>query len=207
MLKIPYIKQPDNSSCALACYYMVAKHFFLEVSFDKVAKISDWKPGYVVWAFKFWLWIMDEGIKITEYDSTGYEAWAKEGLEGLRKSTSEKEFKYYIDHSFDLESYSQDIKKMLKHPNFTFHRIKPTFETLESAVRRGKVCEVVLDSRTLKGREGFALHRVVILAIDKDFVILHDPAAKPNVKISKDLFIKSWLEAVSESELCIYESL
>jgi len=63
----------------------------------------------------------------------------------------------------------------------------------------------VLDSRTLKGREGFALHRVVILAIDKDFVTLHDPADKPNVKVKKDLFIKSWLGAVSESELCIYE--
>ena len=205
MLKVPYIKQPDNSSCALACYYMVAKHFFPQVSFDEIAKISDWKPGYVVWAFKFWLWIMDKGIKIIEYDSTGYEVWAEEGLEGLRKSTSEKEFNYYLTHSFDLESYSKDIRKMLKHPNFTFHRRKPTFELLESAVKNERVCEVVLDSRTLKGREGFALHRVVMLDVSKNSVRFHDPADKPNVKVSKDLFIKSWLEAVSESELCIYE--
>lgn len=205
MLKAPYIKQPDPMSCALACYAMVAKHFFPQISFSEIAKISDWKPEYVIWSFKFWLWIMDKGITIEEYDVIDYKAWANEGLEGLRKSTSEKEFNYYINNSFDLESYSEDIKKILAHPNFTYHRIKPTFEMLKTAVKNGNICEVVVDARTLQGRDGFSLHRVVVLGADDNFVTFHDPGDKPNVKVAKDLFVKAWLETVTDSELCIYK--
>jgi len=206
MIEVPYVKQPDPKSCALACYTMVAKYFFPDITFEQLAKISQWQKGYVVWAFKFWLWILDKGILIKEYDTLDYEAWAKDGLASLKNSVSEKEFNYYLENSKDLESYSSDISKVLQHPNFSLVRKNPTFEQLEEAVNGDKVCEVVLDSRTLRDREGFSLHRVVALAISDDEVTFHDPAYAPNTKVSKEKFIKAWLEAVSEPELCIYET-
>lgn len=204
LTNIPYIKQPDPKSCALACYTMVAKHFFLHTTFDQIAEISNWHKGYTVWAFKFWLWIMDKGVKITEYDMLNYEAWAKDGLSGLKNSVSEKEFKYYLKNSKDLEAYSADIQKVLAHPNFTLKREKPTLDQLVTAVDKGQVCEVVLDSRTLRDRDGFSLHRVVVLDISKSEVTFHDPHVEPDSKVSRNRFIKAWLEAVSEPELCIY---
>lgn len=205
MLDIPYIKQPDPNSCALASYTMVGKYFFPEVTFDQLAKLSDWQRGYVIWAFKFWLWIMDKGIKITEYDILDYESWAKNGVEGLKKSVSEKEFNFYVENTKDVEAYSSDIDKVLKHPNFTLIRKKPTFENLEKSVKTGKICEVVLDSKTLRDKEGFSLHRVVVLGIKGETVTFHDPAYKASSKATRERFIKSWLVAVSEPELCIYE--
>ena len=205
MLDIPYIKQPDPKSCALASYTMVGKYFFPEVTFDQLAKLSYWQRGYVICAFKFWLWIMDKGIKITEYDILDYESWAKEGMEGLKRSVSEKEFNFYVENTKDIESYSFEIDKVLKHPNFTLIRKKPTFENLEKSIKTGKICEVVLDSRTLRDKEGFSLHRMIILDINGKEVIFHDPAQGPHIKVSKEKFISAWLEAVSEPELCVYE--
>ena len=205
MIDIPYVKQPDPNSCALSCYTMVAKHFFPEITFDQLAEVSNWQKGYVVWAFKFWLWIMDKGIAVKEYDQIDYKSWADDGLEGLKKSISDKELKYYIENTKDIESYSSDIEKVLNNSNFTFLRKKPTFEILEEAVKSNKICEVVLDSRTLRDREGFSLHRVVVLDINNTEVTFHDPAYEPSTKAAKEKFIRSWLEAVSEPELCIYE--
>jgi hypothetical protein len=205
MLEIPYIKQPDSNSCALASYTMVGKYFFPELTFDQLAEISDWQKGYVIWAFKFWLWVMDKGVLIREYDTLDYESWAKEGVNGLKKSVSKKEFNFYTKNTKDINSYSSDINKVLQHPNFTLVREKPTFETLAEAVKSNKVCEVVLDSRTLRGVEGFSLHRVVILGLKGNQVIFHDPARDPYTKVDKERLIISWLEAVSEPELCIYE--
>ena len=68
MKNIPYIQAPSNA-CALGCYTMTAKYFFPEVTFDQIAEISQWEEGYIVWAFKFWLWIMDKGIKITPHSA------------------------------------------------------------------------------------------------------------------------------------------
>ena len=206
MLTIPYIKPPDENACALACYTMVAKYFFPETTLEQVAKISQWDPGYVVWSFRFWLWIMDKGIKITEYDPLDYEIWAERGEEGLKKSVGEEEFRFYKENTRDLGVYSEDIRKVLRHKNFTHIKTKPTFADLEKAYQNGAVCEVVLDSATLDGDSGFSLHRVVILDVG-DVMTFHDPRedkAMPSRKINRELFEKAWLQAIEEPELCVY---
>lgn len=207
MQNIPYIPQPDSMSCALACYTMVAKYFFPEMTLEDVAKISNWQKGYVVWAYKFWLWIMDQGIKITEYDLIDSETWANEGIEGLKKSVSENEFNFYMKNTRNIESYSGDIKRVLAHSNFTYIRKKPTFEILEKALLDDKICEVVLDSKTLKDREGFSLHRVVVLGIEDGKIYFNDPAEENEGEASKEKFKTAWLTAVKEPELCIYEKI
>lgn len=186
---------------------MVAKYFFPETTLKQVKEISNSQKGYVVWAFKFWLWIMNKGIRITEYDTLDYKAWANEGISGLKKSVPEKEFNFYLENTKDILSYASDIKKVLKHPSFNLFKQKPTFALLEDAVGKDAVCEVVLDSRTLRKLKGFSLHRVVVIDISGDEVVFHDPAYGPNDKASKEDFRNSWLKAVAEPELCIYERL
>ncbi len=206
MLEIPYVKAPDESACALACYTMVAKYFFPEITFEEIAKISNWEKGYVVWAFRFWEWIMNKGIKIEDYDSMSLHAWVDEGVEGLRKSVPEKEFDFYERNSKDLNVLTKDIRRVLSHKNFTYYQQKPAWSDLVNAFSNGAVCEVVLNSRTLDSKEGFALHRVVVLDIDDKDITFHDPRVEPRParKESIELFQKAWLEEVSEPELCVY---
>lgn len=206
MLDIPFVKQPDPKSCALACSTMIAKYFFPDTSFTQVAEISSWQAGYVVWTYKFWIWLMDQGIKISEFDLIDAKAWANEGIEGLKKSVSEKEFKYYVENTKDINSYAEDIKKVLDHENFTYLQKKPTFENLEKALSIGNICEVVLDSRNLRDQEGFSLHRVVVLGIVSDEIVFHDPAVGPACRFPVSKFKEAWLIAVSEPELCIYQN-
>ena len=177
MLDIPYEKN-RGLACALACYTMTARYYFPEATWEQIAKISNWEPGYVVWSFRFWKWIMDKGIKITDYDMIDFRSWADEGLEGLRKSVSEKEFEFYKTKTKDIESYSEDIKKVLEHENFIHKKEVPTFKALEEAFEDGCVCEVMLDSCALDQIDGFSLHRVVVLDIDDNNIVFHDPKDK-----------------------------
>ena len=48
MLQIPYEANP-NKACALSCATMVARYYFPEMTWDDVAKIVEWQPGYVIW--------------------------------------------------------------------------------------------------------------------------------------------------------------
>lgn len=205
MLDIPYEKNP-GSACALCCYSMTARYFFPEMTFQEIAEISGWRPGYVVWGFKFWKWIMDKGIKITDYDLIDIKKWAEQGIEGLRQSISKKEFDFLMANTKDIEEYSEDIKEILRHPNFTYKRQKSDWNDLIKAYNNGAVCEVVLNSQALDGKDGFSLHRVVVLEINDRDIIFHDPRKKPRParKESIDLFQKAWL-AGEGAELCIYE--
>lgn len=206
MLDIPYEKNHEKA-CALACYTMTARYFFPESTFEKIAKISDWYPEYVIWAFKFWLWIMDKGIKITNYDLIDLEAWANKGVDGLKKSISKREFDFYMDNTKNIKSHSDDIKKVLAHSNFIHYRKKPKWNDLVGAFNRGAVCEITLNSHVLNNKKDFSLHRIVILDINDKEIVFHDPSKKPRParKESVALFKKAWLETVDEPELCIYE--
>ena len=204
MLDIPFVKSPSENACALASYTMVAKYFFPETSIEKISKISQWKPRYVVWAFKFWLWLMDKGIKVTEYDRIDYKAWAEEGIEGLKESTSKKEFDFYRYNTKDINSYSADIQKLLRHKNFMHKKKNPAIADLDNALNEGFPCEIVLNSQVLDNGKQFTLHRVIPLKITKNFVAFHDPDFGPARKVRRDLFEKSWL-GIEEPELCIYQ--
>jgi len=205
VLDIPYVSAPKNA-CALACYTMTAKYFFPEVTFNQISKISGWTPDYVVWPFKFWKWIMDKEIKITDYDLIDYDGWAGGGFSILEKSISKKELNWLKNNSKDLGTVGMDLKAVLDHKNFTYHRVKPTLEKLVESVYKGSVCEVVLDSRTLDRRDGFSLHRVVVTSLTDNEITFHDPRENPlpHRKELIDHFTKSWLTAVSDPELCIY---
>lgn len=204
MLSIPYEKQIDPSACALACYTMVAKYFFPEVTTEQMKMTAGWEPEYTVWAFKFWKWIMDRGINIEEYELIDYKLWAEKGLEGLRQSVSDNEFNFYVEHAKDISVYPEQIKAILNDKNFKHHKDKPTYKQLTNALVTKKVCTVVLDSRTLRGLPGFSLHQVVVLAANDNEVHIHDPLIGPNLAIPKATFIQAWLEKVSQPELTLF---
>lgn len=208
MLNIPYVGS-DRNACALACYTMIAKYFFPKTTFEQISKLSDWEPGYVVWAFKFWNWITKKGILVTDYDLIGYKDWAEKGAESLRDTMSEKEFNYIETHTKDLNSLSKELGKLLDNERFVYHKKRPTFNLLKKSIQEDNPCEVVLDSHALDKIDGFALHRVVVVGVDDKHVTFHDPRPEPraNREETVEHFKKSWLGALDEPELCIYSKI
>ncbi len=203
MLNIPYESNPGNA-CALACYTMVARWYFPDITFEEMGEICDYEPGYVIWPFKFWLWIMGKGIRITDYDVIDYHAWSNLGTEGLKQSISDKEFNFIKKNTKSLDAYPEVIKQVLAHKRFSYIQKKPRLEHVEEAFANGAVCEVVLDSHTLDRMEGFALHRVVVVDVTKDEIVFHDPRKTPQParRESKEHFVKAWVQA---PELCVYQ--
>ncbi len=207
MLEIPYIQPPDDYSCALASHAMVASYFNLHVSIDEVAIIVDWHPGKAVWGFKFWDFLLQEGITITDYDLIDYEAWALRGLTGLKESVPKEEYDFYLNATHDIHALSALIPQIFDKPGFVYVRRKPTFADLQHAIAQGAVCEVVLDARALDGKTGFSLHRVVVLEVTDSSVVFHDPRpVTPRAARVETVehFCRAWLSAVNAPELCVY---
>ena len=205
---IPYVGNPGNA-CALACYTMAAKYFFPETTFDELAKVARWVPGYVVWEMPFWNWIMKQGVHVTNYDLIDYQAWANKGLEGLRLAIPETEFNYYVENTHDIESYTTDIQANFANPLFEHKQVKPTWDDLLREWNEGAVCNIVLNWKALDNQDGFGLHQVVILDITDTHIEFHDPRGKehekPNRKETIEHFVYAWLETVDAPSLVTYK--
>lgn len=207
MLEIPYIQPPDDYSCALASHAMVAQYLGLGVTMEEVATIVDWHPGKAVWAFKFWEWLLNRGIKITDYDLIDYEAWALRGLDGLKASLPKEEYNFYLKNTYDINGLSKFVPQVFNHPGFNYIQTKPTFSNLQQAFALGAVCEVVLDARILDKKSGFSLHRVVIIDITNTSIVFHDPRPLVSGAARRETiehFCNAWLTAVNAPELCAY---
>lgn len=208
MKHVPYYGNPDDSACALACTLMAAQYLLPKknFSFEQFSRIAERKEGFVVWGFQLWQWLMDQGIHTTDYDTIDYEGWAKKGVKGLQASVPNKDFKYYKEHSYDLEEESKKIKLMLNHPNFHYIHRTPKWADVITEHNRPGVCDLTLNSRLLNGRDGFSIHRVVLLDITDKEVVFHDPDSDWSGKKRREPlnFFRKVFEAMEEPELARY---
>jgi len=156
---------------------MIGQYLFpnLDITFEKFAEISDWKRGYVVWGFPVWKWLMDHGAYITDFDTVDYEAFASEGVAGLKRTAAPAEFEYVEKNTYNLELESKRVKQALSHSNFTYIRRKTVWNDVLEEFNKPGICELTLNSRALKRESGFVLHRVVLIDITNTKVVFHDP--------------------------------
>jgi hypothetical protein len=176
MRKVPYVGNA-GSACALACYTMAAQYLLpgQSITFEELAKVSDWKKDYVVWGFRPWKYLMDKGIHIVDYDTIDYAAWSKSGVQGLRHSVSKEDFKYYEENTFDLAEESQYIKLAFEHPSFSYIKRRPNWDDVVNEFNKPGIIDLTLDVAKLHNKPGVEIHRVVIVDIRIDKVIFNDP--------------------------------
>lgn len=176
MKQVPYHDNPGNA-CALACYTMIAQYLLpdAKITFEQLGKIAGWREGYVVWEFPIWRWLMDKHVFITDYDVIDYDAWANEGVSGLKSSIPEKEFKWYEENTYDLNEVTKQIRQAFAHPSLTYIHQKPTWNDVVAEYHKPGICDIVLNSRFLNRQKGFAAHRVVLVELTDKEVIFHDP--------------------------------
>lgn len=179
MKQVPYLPNPGNA-CALACYTMVAQYLLPKegVTFQQLSDIANRCEGYVVWEFPIWKWLMDRNLHITDYDVIDYDAWIADGVPGFARSIPAEEFKWYQENTYDLNEVTPHIRAAFDHPNFTYHKRKPTWHDVVAEYKEPGICDIVLNSKALNREEGFAAHRVVLIEITDDEVVFHDPNAK-----------------------------
>ncbi|OGL30026.1 hypothetical protein A3D14_00385 [Candidatus Saccharibacteria bacterium RIFCSPHIGHO2_02_FULL_47_12] len=208
MEKVPYHGNPGNAACALACYTMAAQYLLPDehITFEQMAKIARMKKGYVVWGFPAWKWMMDRGIHIADYDKSDIEAWAKEGIEGLRKTVAPKEFKYYQDNTEDLEKVTKQLALATEHTNFTYKQCHVTWDMIVEETKKPGICDVTLDGRKLHRADGFSVHRVILIEITDNEVIFHDPTQKNDGAYKHEPidFFRAAVESLDGPELARY---
>ncbi|HUB93568.1 MAG TPA: hypothetical protein VMB52_03635 [Verrucomicrobiae bacterium] len=176
MKQVPYHNNTGNA-CALACYTMVAQYLMPEagITFEQLAKIGNWREGYVVWEYPIWNWLLDRGVYIVDYEPSDIISWAGKGVDGLEASVPAKEFEWYKRNTYDLDEVTESVKITIHHPSFTLINRVPVWADVVAEYGQPGICDVTLNSKVLNHEEGVAVHRVVLLDITEDEVVFHDP--------------------------------
>lgn len=207
---VPYHGNPTSTFCALACYAMIGQYLLPDagITFKMFGELADYRAGYVVWGYPVWQWLMDHGIHIHDQDISNKEAWIKEGVNGLKKSVSAKEFEYYQKNTYNLQTVTDQLKLVDNHPNFSYTQKKVTWEDIVQEFEKPGICELTLNGKFLAKKEGFSVHRVVLLGIDiaRDEVVFHNPRIDNKGAFQRESIghFRKAIESLSGPELCRY---
>lgn len=205
---VPYYGNPSNTFCALACYAMIGQYLLPDtgISFEMFGELADYKPGYVVWAYPVWQWLMDHGIYIHDQDISNKDAWVKEGVVGLKNSVGKKEFEFYRKNTYDLEAVTEQLKLVNNHPNFLYTQKKVTWEDIVNEFNKPGICDLTLDGKFLSRKEGFSVHRVVLLDITQHEVVFHNPRVDNNGALQHEPLehFRRAVENLNGPEVCRY---
>lgn len=205
---VPYHGNPTDSHCALACYTMIGQYLLPNagITFEMFGKLADYRPGYVVWAYPVWSWMLDCGIQIVNQDIIDQVAWAEQGSAGLKKSVSQEEFEYYKKNTHNLDAVSKQVKLVVEHPAFKAIKKQLSWDDIVDEFNKPGICDITLDGKLLGRESGFSIHRVVLLHIDDDEVVFHNPLVDDKGSFQKEsvAHFRAAVESLSGPELCRY---
>lgn len=205
---VPYLGNPTNIFCALSCYTMIGQYLLpsANITFEMFGELADYRPGYVVWAYPIWKWLMDHGIYIHDQDVSNKDAWIKQGVVGLQNSVSEKEFEFYQKNTYSLEDVTNQLKLVSNHPNFLYTQKKVTWDNIVEEFNKPGICDLTLDGKFLSRKEGFSVHRVVLLDISDNTVVFHNPRVDNNGAFQEEPLghFRESVERLSGPEICRY---
>ncbi|MDD4995013.1 MAG: hypothetical protein PHW53_00865 [Patescibacteria group bacterium] len=169
------IKQIDETSCASADFTMVANALGLHYSLEDILKITKSEIGFA----PFWKFLVEKNdVEIVDFSENNYNTWAKDGFSKFREDIDPKAFIFLNDRIANPAEYQVDLKYLLASKNFKFYYQKPTVSLLKDFFSKDYVCDVMLDPWVIYGEEPprYSLHRVVILDINGDEIVIHDPS-------------------------------
>ena len=99
--------------------------------------------------------------------------------------------------------------KLVKQKNFTYHRRRPKVQDLLQALKTNAIAEVTLNPYTLRGEDGFSVHRLVVLHFleDTQQFVVHDPSSEvphPFWQVDYKTFVNAWIDGLDSPELAVY---
>lgn len=93
----------------------------------------------------------------------------------MKNSLPEKEFEYIKKNSFEPDNLKDSIEKVFTYDNFKYIRRKPSWEDVLNEFSKPGICDLTLNSAILNKQDGFVGHRVVLIDINENEIVFHDP--------------------------------
>jgi hypothetical protein len=151
--------------------------------------------------------MIEQGAHITDYDVIDYNAWAREGLDGYRKSVSPENFRRITDLTYNINKDTEDLRKLYNTPNFKFIKKRLAWNDVVRNFQKPGICDLTINIKLLDNSRSSNNHRVILLDITTDEVVFHDSDNKfsgANRREPLGKFVEAFESVPDGAELCRY---
>lgn len=193
-MNIPfYPNTGDGTHCFQAALRMALSYFdpSREFTYSELDKISQKEEGKWTWPTAAMLWLMENGYEVKLVEEFDYTDFAKRGADYLIEKYGHEVAGIQTENS-DIEREQEIASRFIEYAPLEF-RI-PELDDIKKLIADNWVVICNINASLLYGQHGYSGHFIVMLDVDGDEVVLHDPGLPPypNKPIEKKLFEKAW---------------
>ena len=188
-----YGNTEDNTHCFQASIRSMAKYFWPEREYTwiELEAITGKEPGKWTWSLAGINWLNQQGLDVVTIDPFDFKRFSVEGGDYLLDEFGEELAKAQIEHS--------DIPKEMKRAADLLGEVEieeriPSVADIKDLLDKGYLVQAAVNSRILKGEEGYAGHSILVIGYDEGNFILHNPGlpAVESQVVSEETFEKAW---------------
>lgn len=163
-----------------------------QFSMADLIKLSDVVDGNATWPSRLLIELDQLGLEIHMIEGFDAQRFIDEGEHYLKDAFGEETAAWQIQHS-DIEKERRDYRELLASDVEVVNRV-PTLDDIKKYLADGYMVKAVVNSKKLAGKDGYVGHAVLVLAIQGNEVVLHNPGLPPipNQRVSIDVFEAAW---------------
>jgi len=188
-----YGNTDDNTHCFQASIKSVAKYFWpdREFTWEELETITGKEPGKWTWSLAGINWLKQQGLDVVTIDPFDFERFSVEGADYLRADYGEELAQAQTEHS-DLPKEMKRASELIDSVNIE-KRI-PSISDIRNLLDSGYLVQAAVNSKILKGEDGYSGHSILVIGYDDENLILHNPGLPPveNQEVPADLFEQAW---------------
>lgn len=194
----------DNTHCFQASMRMILKHFLPKKNFTwkELERMSAKKPGKWTWPTRMLLSLEEMGFDVVMFDAFDIDSFIERGGDFLIEAWGEEMGNAQIKNS-DI-AQERRLYKRLK-DRVAIERRAPMIRDLRRFLAKGYLIECNVNARKLDAKPGYSGHSILVYAVDKAHVHLHDPGLphRPHHRVTRSRFIKAWKYPRSGSQTMV----
>ena len=204
MKTVPFYSfDEDDTHCFQSAFKMVLKYFLPKrhFSWKELEEMSAKIEGKSTWPQQMLIHMQHMGFEVISVGAFDGKAFIKEGNAYLRRAFGGETAEWQIQNS-DIAQEQRLYRKYFKLPGIKDEVRIPTIAEMKTLLELGYLIISVVNSRKLKGKDGYIGHSIVIFDITDTNLHFHDPGPPPveNRQVTYNDFEAAWADPNEEAK-------
>lgn len=173
------------------------------VNLAEAMRLCGVAPGMAIWPSKMLVELKKMGLEVVMIEGFNAQAFIQDGAEYLKREFGEEVSDWQIAHS-NIPKEQKDYQHALD-AGVDIKTTIPSMHDIKNYLERGYMVQCVVNSRRLANKEGYIGHSILVLEVDSDIVLLHNPGLppKPYQEVLIEDFEAAWAYPNDEAKSMI----
>jgi hypothetical protein len=195
MNEFTFRENPDELHCLQCSLGMAVQALTAEdLDLSALEQMTDFTPGLESWPFASFLALAGRGLYVADVENFNADLFVEDPRAALIRQAGDESVVERVFEVSDVFRQTALVRQCIADPLIRFIERTPTTDDMIEALDKGAKLIVNVNSRMLRGADGYAGHLVFVHGYTEGLLNIEDPGPpyQPGLRIDTETFGRAW---------------